>query len=599
MTKLNAAINISSTFSFCKKVLQPFKWYLITMLVISSIWAANTSIRPYLIKIIVNRSLFFSQETENIFPLLIAIILYLTMSLLMEITYRLYDIFKLKVFPKLKKNIVNNLIDSIMKHSFSFYQNNFVGSLVNKINNAVDGIPEIVEIIISRFFVQALSLIIAAYTLWQVAPKFSFVMMTWSTIFISISITMSKKASFLSDQASEVRSTISGKIADTITNITTVHFFTASSYEDKLLNNSLNKGVIKEQNLYWFFFKIWIFQGLSFFILEVVCLYLLLVDRKLGLVTPGDFALILTLNITITELIWNVFKNFTTFSRLLGQTIQGLRTITMPPEISDAPNAKKLLIRKGSIIFEKVCFKYQKMESLFSNKSIIINGGQKVGLVGYSGSGKSTFVNLILRLFEIQSGCISIDGQNITDVTRDSLWKSIAVIPQNPTLFHRSLMENIRYGLLQATDEKVIEAAKKAFAHDFITSLSKQYDTFVGEGGIKLSAGQRQRIAIARAVLKDAPILILDEATNSLDSITETQIQKSLWKLMQGKTTIVIAHKLSTILHMDRLLVFEQGKIVEDGSHQELINKSGLYKTMWHTQSKGFLPEITNYKNHS
>jgi ATP-binding cassette subfamily B protein len=214
-----------------------------------------------------------------------------------------------------------------------------------------------------------------------------------------------------------------------------------------------------------------------------------------------------------------------------------------------------------------------------------------VGLVGYSGSGKTTFVNLILRMYNISEGNIFIDDQNIANVTQESLRSNIGIIPQEASLFHRTLMENIRYGRLDASDVEVIEAAKKAHAHEFIERLPEQYESLVGERGVKLSGGQRQRIAIARAILKNASILILDEATSQLDSVTESYIQESLWNLMQDKTTIVIAHRLSTLLHMDRILVFDKGKIIQDGKHSELLTDKGLYKTLWDAQIGGFLPE--------
>ena len=212
-----------------------------------------------------------------------------------------------------------------------------------------------------------------------------------------------------------------------------------------------------------------------------------------------------------------------------------------------------------------------------------------MGLVGYSGSGKSTFVNLILRLYDVTDGAIFIDEQNIRDITQDSLHENIAMIPQDPILFQRNLMDNIRYGRIDATNEEVIESAKEAYAHEFIIKLPQGYDSLVGERGIKLSGGQRQRVAIARAALKNAPIMILDEATSQLDSVTEALIQGSLWKLMQNKTTIVIAHRLSTLLHMDRILVFDKGKIVEDGTHDNLLAKNNLYKKLWDAQVGSFL----------
>lgn len=258
-------------------------------------------------------------------------------------------------------------------------------------------------------------------------------------------------------------------------------------------------------------------------------------------------------------------------------------------EIQDQPNSNILTITRGEIVFDKVKFYYKGTAGLFQNKSVVIQSGQKVGLVGYSGSGKSTFVNLILRLYDVIDGKLLIDNQDIKYVTQDSLHAAIGMIPQDPTLFHRSVLDNIRCGRLNATTAEVVEAAKHAHAHDFIIKLPQGYDSLVGERGVKLSGGQRQRIAIARTILKNAPILLLDEATSQLDSMTENNIQNSLWELMQHKTTIVVAHRLSTILHMDRILVFDHGIIVEDGTHQELLAKSGLYKTLWSAQVGGFL----------
>jgi ATP-binding cassette subfamily B protein len=287
---------------------------------------------------------------------------------------------------------------------------------------------------------------------------------------------------------------------------------------------------------------------------------------------------------------WFTMSQVDEFHQAVGKCKQSLSYLIIPHEIKDKEDAQNLLMTKGQIHFSNVKFHYKGTEPLFQKKSVSIDGGQKVGLVGYSGSGKSTFVNLILRLYDVTEGHIFIDSQDIRDVTQESLHKQIAMIPQDPTLFHRSVMENIRYGRIEATDEDVIEAAKKACAHEFIKKLPQEYESLVGERGVKLSGGQRQRIAIARAILKNAPILILDEATSQLDSVTEEGIQESLWKLMHNKTTIVIAHRLSTLLQMDRIIVFDQGKIVEDGSHTNLLARDGLYKTLWEAQVGGFLP---------
>ncbi|MBX9620427.1 MAG: ATP-binding cassette domain-containing protein [Alphaproteobacteria bacterium] len=309
------------------------------------------------------------------------------------------------------------------------------------------------------------------------------------------------------------------------------------------------------------------------------------------LITVGDIVVIFNTSWNIIISLWWASIELPNAFKEIGICRQALTLLQVPVSLVDAPGAKDIAVKEGKIQFQKVHFQYGKSTALFTNKSVLIQPGQKIGLVGFSGSGKSTFVNLILRLFDISSGQILIDGQDIAKVTQDSLRKSIALIPQDPTLFHRTIIENIRYGRPEASDEEVIVAAQRAHAHEFIMTLSEGYHTLVGERGVKLSGGQRQRIAIARAILKDAPILILDEATSALDSVTEALIQESLSHLMEGRTTIVVAHRLSTLLDMDRLLVFDQGKIVEDGSHAALVKKEGLYKTLWSAQVGGFLPD--------
>ena len=305
-------------------------------------------------------------------------------------------------------------------------------------------------------------------------------------------------------------------------------------------------------------------------------------------VTIGDFALVLGLGMEVAHCTWYTMSQVDEFHQALGKCKQSLACLIVPQEIKDQKNAQDLQVTEGRIVFANVKFHYKGTEPLFQNKCITIESGQKVGLVGYSGSGKTTFTSLILRLYGITDGSICIDGQDISSVTQDSLHLNIGMIPQDPTLFHRSLMENIRYGKIDANDAEVVAAAKRAHAHEFIIKLPQGYASPVGERGVKLSGGQRQRIAIARAILKNAPILILDEATSQLDSVTENLIQDSLQKLMQNKTVLVVAHRLSTLLSMDRILVFDKGKIIEDGTHKTLLAKGGLYAELWNAQVGGF-----------
>jgi ATP-binding cassette subfamily B protein len=279
------------------------------------------------------------------------------------------------------------------------------------------------------------------------------------------------------------------------------------------------------------------------------------------------------------------------FSQEMGKCSQALSIIVIPHDIVEAPHAKSLVISKGEIKFDQVSFSYHENSNIFENVSLTIKPAQKYGLVGFSGSGKTTFANLIMRFYDVDSGQILIDGQNIKEVTLNSLYEQIAMIPQETQLFHRTLMENIRYGRIDASDEEVYAASKMSSCHEFIEKLPLGYHTLVGERGIKLSGGQRQRIAIARAFLKNAPILIMDEATSALDSVTEQFIQNELYQHMAGKTTIVIAHRLSTLAKMDMILVFDAGHIIEQGTHEELLAHNGHYATLWAMQSGGFLPD--------
>ena len=381
------------------------------------------------------------------------------------------------------------------------------------------------------------------------------------------------------------------EFADYFSNILSVWNFASQKYEKSNFSKIIDDWFNKATEAGKFLWKIYMAQGLILVSYMVFLVLYLVHLRNLGLITLGDYALVFMVNFKISDLLFDISMSSSGFVNNLGVIRSAVELLEKTSEAPDKSNAGELKVAKGEIAFEQVGFNYAGSKTLFEKLSIKVKPKEKVGLVGYSGSGKTSFVSLILRLYEINSGGIMIDGQNIQNVTRESLRMNIGIIPQDPGLFNRTLMENIRYGNLSASDDEVIEAAKSAKAHDFISKLNDGYQTLVGERGIKLSGGQRQRIAIARALLKKAPILILDEATSQLDSLTENDIQESLLPLMNESTTLAVAHRLSTLIHMDRILVFDDGHIVEDGSHEALMAKNGLYKSMWDAQVGGFLPE--------
>ena len=584
-----------SIIGFILSVIKPFRFWVMAQFAVAIIWAIDFSLRPFLLKIIINKIPSATSETA-IAELAPPLVFYLGMSLIVMIIFRFHDYLCLNLNPPLKRHVADILMKRMMKHSLSMFQNHFAGNLANKVKDVMNNIPDLLQVSLNQFLAHFLALAIAIFTLSTVSYKFSILLSVWVIFFVIGSSFFLKKAKKLSYEAAEVSSRIVGQIVDILSNIASVYLFSSKKNESKKLKTHLDRSVVAEQNRDWWFLYIFSFQSLSFLVYQIIAFTLLIYGYKDGTVTAGDFAMIISLNIGIIDILWVLSRDTMKFSQYWGNISQGLNIALAPIEIEDAPRALELKITKGSIEFKQVKFHYKGTNPLFEDKSVTIEAGQKVGLVGYSGSGKTTFVNLILRLHDLTNGQILIDGQDIAKVTQDSLREGIAMIPQDPSLFHRTLMDNIRYGRGWACDKEVIQAARRSHAHEFIEKLPEGYGSLVGERGVKLSGGQRQRIAIARAVLKNAPILILDEATSQLDSLTESDIQESMWDLMQNKTTLVIAHRLSTLMHMDRILVFDQGKIVEDGSHQELLAKNGLYKTLWSAQVDGFLPESRDNK---
>ncbi|MDX1301367.1 ABC transporter ATP-binding protein [Photobacterium sp.] len=482
----------------------------------------------------------------------------------------------------------------LLKQSVSFYQNDFAGRIATKVMQTSLSVRETVMklldvlVYITVYFTSMLVMIA------QADYRLMLPMLIWLAAYIGIQLLFVPKLKAVSTEQADARSLMTGRIVDSYTNIATVKLFSHTDRETEYAEQGMN-GFLDTVHR-----QMRLVTGINISV-EIINYALVFAIAALSIwlwtgsaITIGAIAVAVSLALRINGMskwiMWEIgglFEN-------IGTVIDGMRTLSKPVDIVDKPNAPALTVQSGGIQFDNVSFHYGEKSGVIEKLNLNIKPGEKVGLVGRSGAGKSTMVNLLMRFHDVESGTISIDDQNIADVTQDSLRGQIGMVTQDTSLLHRSIRENILYGNPDASEEQLLAATRQAHAHEFITTLSDPYgntgyDAQVGERGVKLSGGQRQRIAISRVLLKNAPILLLDEATSALDSEVEAAIQESLYELMVGKTVIAIAHRLSTIAAMDRLIVLDKGEIVEQGTHQELINKNGIYAQLWAHQTGGFI----------
>ena len=485
----------------------------------------------------------------------------------------------------------------LLNQSMNFYHNEFAGRVAAKVMQTALAVRDLWFILADIL----IYVVIYFLTMILVIGKFNYVLMlpfvAWVLLYILALIYFVPRLSKLSRNQADARSLMTGRITDAYTNISTIKLFSHAGREANFAKVAMKEFLASVNNQMRLVSWIEIINHLLSMLLvigtAIAAIWLWSSNEIMVGVIATSTAMALRLNGISHWVMWEM----TSLYEQVGTLQDGLNTLSMHQEIKDEKNAKDLQIKKASVSFQNIVFNYPaQKKSVIHNFSLHIKPGEKVGLVGRSGSGKSTLVNLLLRFYDLKAGVIMIDNQDISKVKQNSLREKIGMVTQDTSLLHRSVKDNIVYGRPNATQKEIIHAAKRAKAHDFIMQLEdnfyrKGYEAHVGERGVKLSGGQRQRISIARVMLKDAPILLLDEATSALDSEIEVVIQQSLYQFMEGKTVIAIAHRLSTIAAMDRLIVIDKGKIIEEGSHAELIKKKGLYARLWKHQSGGFLGE--------
>ena len=486
----------------------------------------------------------------------------------------------------------------LLNQSYAFFQHEFSGRIATKVMQTALAVRETVLKLLDVILFVTVYLTTTLFLVVKADPYLCLPILVWLFLYIGILSYFVPRLKRVSTLQADARALMTGRIVDSYTNILTLKLFSQSQRESAYAKSGM------EEFMATVYPQMRLATGLNFSVWTINML-MVFATGALGLliwqqgdISPGAIAIVMSLAIRMTGMSHWIMWEVNALFENMGTVQDGMNTISRPQLITDAPDATDLEVPQGTIDFNRVVFSYHPQQqaslSIFSCLNLHIAAGEKVGIVGRSGAGKSTFVNLLLRFYDVQQGHIAIDDQDIRTVTQDSLRANIAMVTQDTSLLHRSVRDNILFGRPDATDAQMIAVAKQAQAHEFIQALRDikgrtGYDAHVGERGVTLSGGQRQRIAIARVLLKNAPILVLDEATSALDSEVEASIQQSLYQLMEGKTVIAIAHRLSTIAAMDRLIVFDKGHIVEQGSHAKLIANNQLYAQLWDHQSGGFL----------
>ena len=537
-------------------------------------------------------------DTSIIVPELVhTIFLILIMNFIGWTGYRFFSFAMVHLQTGIMNRLRQDSYEYLIGHSYSFFTNSFSGSLVQKVNRFMRSFERMMD----RFFGEIMPIIVKiigiCIVLWYIQPVFVFLILGWVTFYFILSLVFSRWKIPYDIKSAEIESKATAALADSLSNHVTIQMFNRHSYESSIFGeaNTAHTNALKSKwNVSNYIEAIQAFMNVA---VEFIIFYVAIKYWSAGAVSIGTFVMIQIYILGLMDSFWGGSRILRDLYEAFGDAKEMVEILQMDHSIKDAHGAKPLMVTSGHIVLDNISFGFNPEQNVLDNILLDIKAGERIALIGPSGAGKSTLTKLLLRLYDIQKGKIEIDGQDISQVTQGSLREAISFVPQDPILFHRSLLDNIRYGQTGATEEQVIEAAKLAHCHEFISALPEGYNTFVGERGIKLSGGERQRVVIARAILKNAPILILDEATSSLDSASEVLIQQALDVLMKDKTVIVIAHRLSTIKKMNRIIVIDGGKILEQGTHEELLVRTdGMYAKLWALQSGGFISSLKEFE---
>jgi ATP-binding cassette subfamily B protein len=547
---------------------------------------------PYIISILLNQLQTGQLSVESASPLLVAYIVSQVYGEIIGWRIVLYAVWTME--SAAQRDLFHRIFTTLSDHSLSFHANRFGGSLVSQATKFTGSFERFWDTIIFSVIPSVVSVVAATVILSFVFWQYALFLFILSLIFAAVVWYSSRFMAHLNTEESQANTVLTGRIADMVTNITAVKSYGHESSELKDFEKLTATWREKNLNTMKGFLGVSTIYSTLLVIINVAALFGALWATSQHIINIGVVYLCVTYTFTVARQLWEMNSIMRNFNRVIGDAHDMAAILDLKTDVQDKPDAAAVKSGEGAIDFDHMKFTHgdsSEGDILFNNFMLQIKPREKIGLVGHSGSGKTTLTRLLLRFMDLDGGAIRIDGQDISAIRQSDLRQLVAYVPQEPMLFHRSLRENIAYGKPDATQEEILEAARKAHALEFIEKLPQGFETLVGERGVKLSGGQRQRIAIARAILKDAPILVLDEATSALDSESEKLIQTALAELMKNRTAIVIAHRLSTIQKMDRIVVLENGTISEQGSHAELLAARSIYAGLWKHQSGGFIEE--------